>query len=543
MSFRIKLLSFILVQSLLLIGCSGSNSDSTSTFAGGGEGDFDGGGTTEPSEGTEGSEEEAGSTSIYSYYSLSVNEASKDFSGFAADGLYQGEGATPFIDVFLINPIVASSLAATNLATVNDYQYTIDGLESDPTESLPILQKVIGTPVALKTALVFDVSGSLNDVDFTALIAEAKTYVTTAQASTDSLIANQQYVVWAFGKFIVELTGGFTSDVDAINTALDLVVERRKDTLLNNAGTLGGQSNLHRAIVETIGRYQDDTYDFRDSTTIADDNNDLIDFALSNGIELSQLVLFSSGADTFLEMEQSLMIKAIQSQGFSKFEVSAQTFTSKPIFYYVTGGASQGVAYPELSAESETTEHLTLSGGAYNFADGLIQNQLAAVETRIDLDNQYVYRAAFLPRVGDHSVIFLAGSTVNQASLNYSIKDEDLAPFWFVGTPGEVLESIVFDIDGDVESNGLVEITGANGEYLSNYSASLAEVSTFLPATRWVNDEYAVDDYVWSFPSGDGTGTLNANGSYTVNSITGATAALQLENTVLGYTTRITISN
>jgi len=552
MSFRIKLLSFILVQSLLLIGCSGSDSDSTSTFAGGGEGDFDGGGSSETPSDAEESDGEVEKTSSFSYYILSVYEASKDFSGFASDDLYQLEGAVPFIDVYLINPIIASSLASTNLAVVSDYSYTVDGIESDPTESLPTLQKVIGTPIVLKTALVFDVSGSVNDVDFAALVSEAKAYVAAAQASTDPLISGQQYVVWAFGTLVAELTSGFTDDINAINTALDLVETRRKDALLGNVNSLGLTSNLHRAVVESIGRYQDVTYDFRDDPEAPEDANDLVDEATSNGIELSQLVLFSSGSDTYLEMEQSLMIKAVQSQGFSRFEASAEVFTNKPVFYYVTSGESQGTAYPELSEESETTEYLTLSGGVYNFADGLIQNQLDAVEARIDLDNQYVYRAAFLPRVGDHTVVLQSNSTVSQTSLTYTIKDEVLALFVNVSTPGEELESIVIDgtdeecdngLFDDVCFNGLVEVTGPNGEYLSNFSASLAEVSTFLPATRWVNEEYSSDDYAWSFPGGDGAGTLNGDGSYTVNSITGTTANLQLENTVLGYTTQITITN
>jgi|GEM_PF-1067710 len=546
MSFRIKLLSLLLVQSLLLIGCSGSSSDSSSTFAGSGDGDFDGGGTTDSSEGSDDSGETGDSeekTSDFSYFSLSVYEASKDFSGFDSDGLYQGEDAFPFIDLYLINPIVASTLASTSLAVAEDYSYTVDNIEADPTESFPNLQKIIGSPVALETALVFDVSGSVNDVDFAALVAEAKAYVTAAQASTDSLIANQQYVVWAFGKLIVELTDGFTSDINVINDALDLVITRRKDTVLQNGDSLGSQSNLHRAIVESIGRYKDDDYDFRDESTLVDDDNDLIDYATSNGILLSQMVLFSSGSDTFLEMEQSLMVKAIQSQGFSKIEASAEVFTNKPIFYYVIGGVSQGVSYSELSSQSEITEYLTLSDGAYSFTDGLILNQSNAVEARIDLDNQYIYRAAFLPRLGDHTVVLQTNSSVSQTSLTYSITGDALAFFVNVGTPGEELESMVLDGLGNVDFNGLVEITGPNGEYLSGFAASLAEVSTFLPATRWVNDEYLAADYAWSFPDGNGVGTLNVNGSYTVNSITGTTALLQLENTVLGYTTLILISN
>jgi hypothetical protein len=534
MSFRIKLLSFILVQSLLLIGCSGDSDFNL----GGGDGNLnEGGTTTDPSETPE---ETEGKTSAFSYYTLSVYETSKEFSGAPSDGLYQGENAYPFIQVNLINPVVALNLTSTNLATANDYSFTVDDIEADPTESFPILQKVIGSPVSLETALVFDVSGSVSEVDFAALVAEAKAYITTAQASTNSLIANQQYVIWAFGKQIIELTSGFSNDINAINAALDQVIIRRNDK------SLGSQSNLHKAIVESIGRYKDATYDFRDSSTVANEDNDLIDYASSNGILLSQMVLFSSGPDTFLEMNQSLMLKAIKSQGFSRFEDTEQEFTNKPIFYYVTGGTSQGVSYSALGEEAEITKFLTLTSGAYSFSSDLIQNQIDAVEVRIDLDNQYIYRTAFLPRVGDHSVIFKANSSVYQSTLSSSFKADDLALFVNTGTPSEVLSSMgdyPLEPGGIVFANGLVEITGPNGEYLSGFAASLAEVSTFLPATRWVSDEYATDDYAWSFPGGDGAGTLNANGSYTVNSITGATAFLQLENTVLGYTTLILISN
>jgi hypothetical protein len=533
-----------LVPSLLLIGCSGSGSDFN---LGGNGGDFGGGGTT--SDSTDDSDETGATeeiTSDFSYYSLSVYEKSMDFSGLDADNLFRTEAAYPFIRGYLINPIVASTLAATALAKAEDYSFIVDDIEVDSTESFPILQKTIGSKAYLDTALVFDVSGSVSGVDFAALVAEAKAYVLAAQASADTLIANQRYVVWAFSKDIVELTDGFTRDVDDINEALDLVVTHRTD------GTLGLTSNLHKVIVETIGRYKDDTYDFRDSSTAVADDNDLIDFASSNGVALSQMVLFSSGADTFLEMDQSLMVTAIQSQGFRRFEGSSEIFTNKPIIYYVVGGESQGVAYSALSEESETTVSLLLNSGAYSFSSGLIQDQIDAVEARIDLDNQYIYRAAFLPRVGDHTRVLKANSSVAISTLTGEYKAEDLEPYVSIGSPSEVLSSRMnyvdvaldpTDPDRIFEANGLVEITGPNGEFVSDFTASLAVVATFLPATRWVNDEYTVGDYAWSFPDGNGVGVLNASGSYTVTSITGTSARLQLENTVLGYTTFITISN
>lgn len=532
-----------MVQSLLLVGCSGSG-DSSFNLAGNDDSSTeDTSSNSDDSDDSDSSSDTEAGTSVFSFNSLAVYEATKEFSGADVDGVIQSEWAYPYIKVNMINPIIASSLASTTLAAADDFITTVDDIEIDASESFPVLQKIIGTPVSLKTALVFDVSGSVSQVDFAALIAEAKTYITAAQASSDSLIANQQYVIWAFGKVIGELTSGFTSDAAEINTALDLVVTRRNDTVAGNANSLGTQSNLHKAIVESIGRYKDDDYDFRDISTVEVDNNDLVDFSQSNGIGLSQMVLFSSGSDTFLEMSQSLMVAAIKSQGFQKFVSTEQIYTNKPVFYYVIGGTTQGASYSALSLEAESTNFLTLDGGEYDFSDGLIQNQINAVSARIDLDNQYAYRSVFLPRVGDHEMVFKSNSAVNESSITTPFENDVLILDLNTGTPSEELESMVPDGFGGVAFNGLVEITGPNGEYLSNYAASLAEVSTFLPATRWVSDEYDAGDYAWSFPGGDGVGTVSATGSYTVTSITGASSILRLENTVLGYTTDLTISN
>jgi hypothetical protein len=550
MSFRIKLLSLLLVPSLLLIGCSGSGSDfnlggNGSDFnLGGNGGDFGGGGTTDSSEGSEDdSGAESTNTSTISYFPLSVYQASSDFSESDEDGFFRLEVGYPFIWSYLINPVIASSLASTQNAVVSDYVMTIDDVEIDSSESFPILQKVLGNPANLNTALVFDISGSVNNVDFAELVIEAKAYVAASKLSSSELIANQEFVVWAFGKEIAELTAGFTSDSVVINAALDLVVTRRND------GSLSTSSNLHKAVVEVIGSYMDDTNDFRDSSTPEGDNNDLIDSTSSNGVDLSQMVLFSSGPDTFLEFDRSLMVSAITSQGFLKYENAVEVFTKKPVFYYVLGGLSQGEIYEPLSAEAETTSLLTLVAGEYRFSTSLIENQISAIESRIDLDNQYIYRYAFLPRVGEHSMLFKSNTTTNNYSLLSGYDEDELVPFVNVGTPSEVLASIGDIVFGTYEPAGLVEITGPNGEYLSinpilnRSNLSLADVSTFLPETRWVNDEYVSADYAWSFPGGGGTGVLNANGSYTVNSITGSDVVLQLENIMLGYTAEIILNN
>ena len=529
MSFRIKFLGIFLLSYLFLIGCGGSSD------LGIGNGDSDLGGSS----GTEaegsgavsetGTGSSSGSSSV-SYLPLLVYEASTGFSGFDESGVFAGSSSPSerlaWIEAFLINPIDASTFTSVTTAQASDYKVIIDDVDIDPTESFPVFQKVNGTPAFLRTALVFDVSGSVDDVDIDALIAEAKTYVSDARSSTNDMVASQEFVVWAFGQDIEELTSGFTRDVTTINAALDTVVTRY------NSKALGSSSNLHRAVVEAVGRYVNDSpaYDFS-----VDGDNDLIDVTRVDGVLLSQMVLFSSGPDTYLEMEQALMVDAIQSQAFNKVDEAGSTvgeliFLNKPLFYYVTGGVTAGTRYDALSAEAEYSDFLTLSGGSYSFSEGLIQNQIDAISARIDFDNLHVYRYAFLPRQGNHTRVFSSDSSGFNYSLTRDIKDEDLAPSIGVGPPSESLAS-------------LVEITGPNGEYLSNRAASLTDVSTFAPATRWVSESYSTSDYAWSFPSGNGAGVLNADGTYTVTGITAVSVSLQLENTVLGDVISITLTN
>lgn len=508
-----KVFSAVVFSIFVLVGCSGSDGDDFGL--GNGSGDFEQSGS-----GGSGGDSDDEETTNVSYRPLAVYEAYSDFSGFASDGLFQGESAFPFIQVFLINPINATTLNSTSSAVVDDYKVEIDDVEIDDTESFPTLQRVVGNTTFLRTALVFDVSGSVDEVDIAALVAEAKAYVAAAQSNGDETIATQEFVVWAFGRDVEELTAGFTSDPVAVNAALDLVETRF------NAGTLGSTSNLHLAVLQAVGRYIDGTYDFS-----ADGDNDLVDIATTNGVVLSQMAIFSSGNDTALSVESDLMVRAIQSQGFLTYDLaapSASEFLNKPVFYYVVGGDTAGEAYETLSEESEELGYLTLNGGSYSFSDDLIQNQIDAIDSRVDRDNQYLYRYAFLPREGDHTAVFSSKAANFNYSLTIDFTAAGLLPFAALGTPAEELAS-------------LVEITGPNGEFLSNSAASIAEVSTFAPATRWVNTEYAAGDYSWSVQSGTITGTANADGTYTVSTIGAGTNVLRLTNTITGHVADLTL--
>ncbi|MAA59258.1 MAG: hypothetical protein CMK79_03810 [Pseudomonadales bacterium] len=453
-----------------------------------------------------------------SYLPLSVYESFKEFSGADQDGVFASDYDAPWIKSYLISPVASATLQPVANAQVANYSVKVDGIEISPAESFPLLQKVIGVPTSLQTALVFDISGSMSDVSMQALVDEAKTYLAQVQLSSNPMIASQQFTLWVFANEPRELTSGFTNDIGTLNGLLDQIVT------LYDAVDLGYGTSIHRTVVEAIGRYNKDDYAFD-----ADGDNDLVDRASKNGIALSQLVIFSSGSETSLEMDVETMSKAIQSQAFVKYtraSTSNTRYQYKPVFYYVVGGTAVGETYTPLSVLAEATDNLTLVAGEYSYAESLIANQINAVEERIDLDNQYVYRFAFVPRVGDHQVIFSSKSTTNSYRLFTDIDGDDLSPG--TGAPIEEL------------TNELIEITGPNGEYIANAIIDFSVAQTFRPATRWTTLTYGASDYSWSLSGG--TGTTNSDGSYTVDSVTTPPAVLTLtNNTIGGYSAQLVI--
>ncbi len=549
MSFRSKLLSILFIPSLLLVGCGGGddfkigNGDNNL----GGESSNNDGSSDGGTGGSSGGDSE--NTSTVSYYPLSVYERYKSFSGYSSDGVFQGDFQYPLIDVLMINPINASTLLPVENAMASDYKVTVDDIDIDPSEAFPLLQKVVGMPVQLKTALVFDTSNSmdLTTAEYNALKAEVKSYIDKAKAHSNPIIANQKFVVWSFDEDATDLSQGFSNS--------DVFVKGIIDTVAKNTGS---SSNLHKAIVKVVGRYIDnaatppinfdtdgpnqDPNDFLDNRNESDNDDDLVDEVKNDGVYLTQMVLFSSGSDSKLEFTQAKMLEAIKSQGFLSYEpvdssesdsdTSTDNYLSKPVFYYVTGGSTEGDTYQALSDAAEETVSLTAVNGAYTFSDALIESQLSAIDKRINLDNQYVFRYAFLPRQGDHTAVFSSKTTAANFSLTTTYKADFFTALGYtgLGTPYNELSS-------------LVEVTGPNGEYLPGNMASLSQVSTFMSATRWTTDSYdAVTDYTWSLVNG--TGSVNADGSYTVSSISGASAQLTLTNTARGGETAvITITN
>lgn len=528
MSFRKNLLGAMLLPSLLLVGCGGDGED-FNLFNG--EGDFSGGDSSS-GDGGDDADGDSTNTSTVSYLPLKVYEKYKSYSGFPSDGLFQGESQFPLIPVHIINPISSTSLQSVSTAVASDYKVTVDDIEIDSSENFPVLQKIVGNSAVLKTALVFDLTGSTDEVDYPKLVAEAKSYISKVQSHSNSIIANQEFVIWSFGESnpalenVTEITSGFTSNAGDLDLALD-ALKFKKEQIQN------APSSLHKAVVKVVGRYQDDSVtpviDYAN-----DGDNDLYDRVTSDGIQLSQMVIFSSGPDNLREFEEAKMVEAIESQGFLEFDsndpASIDNFTNKPVFYFVLGASSPGNPYTELSDIAESTVSLVLNGAAYSFSDSLINRQIGAINRRIDLDNQYIYRYAFLPRQGEHTAIFSSRTD----DFNYSLTTQYESAY-FTDNGFDVLGAPAYEL------GSLVEITGPNGEYLSGDEASLQNVSTFKPATRWTSEKFLASDYTWTLT--DGVGAPNADGSYSVTSITGVSALLEVENTLRNDTAQITITN
>lgn len=491
-----KLIMAILVAAMSTVGCGGDkNKDSDFTFASGGTG-F----------------ESTGNPSV-SFVPKAPFERFSSFSDLSEDGVYQGNVVFPLVFQYLITPVSSSSFQPIAGVRASDYLVTINGVPVDPRENFSMLQKVVGAPVSLRTALVFDVSSSVDQIDMEKLIEEAKRYIEQAEQSTNPAVANQEYVIWAFAREVESIIRNFTADNEQINQGLDTVLDRFK------TGVLGSSSNLHRAILQAVGRYVDEGegLDFR-----SDGDNDLVDTTSNTNIRLSQLVLFSAGTDTFQEIEQSLMVDAIQSQGFAKLgsaDIDAELM-NKPVFYYVVGGDNSGSAYTALADEAEKVTQLQLQSDRYTFAEGLVNDQISAIEARVNLNQLYLYRFGFLPRLGEHEVVFESPGTDSSRRLTTDVTEEYLEQRINLGTPAEELAT-------------LVEITGPNGEYLAESKASFSAVKTFGAATRWVNEAFNADSYEWAILSGAAQGRANANGTFTITSKEPGDVVLQVRNTDL----------
>ncbi len=446
--------------------------------------------------------------------------------------VYLNYGRSPFINNFTINPVDSRTLAAVTDTEASDFSITEDDLPVNPKVSFPLLQKIIGNQLAVRSAIIINTSGAMAGVDKDAFIQGIKNYVIAAKAHSDYYIANQAYTVWGYSGTVVEETTGATSDLTDINVALDSVLAKWKTETYEASS---GSNHTYDAIVEAIGRYNGPSeftgaadLEFRDSTTAAADDNDLIEYITPDYILASNVLLFSRGYGTPNNFGSAFAEKALTAQSTKIYDptsvgAGANTDTllkAMPLIYVVPDDSSDLDDF--LSSLAASTINTGISGGKYEFSDQVIASQRSGLGQKDGLSNQHVLRWASAIRSGEGHNVSVKTRTADDEygfTLSYKI---DLNPANLAAMP-----------------DPQVEITGANNEYIaanlisSDYDSAITYanlISNFYPATRWTNQVFDVAaDYQW-VATPPASITINADNSASIASGASYPITLTLTN-------------
>lgn len=448
---------------------------------------------------------------------LSIFETSKDYSLLSKENVHITESYFPFIHGVMLSVHNAETLAI-DTGTVDDFVIREDEQVVDPLESFPVLQTVGAIPTYLHTAIVIDVSGSVRNSPagnpLPEAVSEAKAIIAQAQASTDPVIKNQRFTIWAFGKKVKELTpNGFTEDSTILNTALDEVLNS------NLYDDLDSPSSLNLAIVQAIGRYDgqgasnDPTaYTFRDDGTVGNTNNDLIEGVSTERIQLSSLIVITSGAadQKFTDEQVKIAIES-QSQVIFKTESDEEDTANEEV---IIGEDGESDSEAPAGAESEVTKNLgkpfiaVLVGNStrvqasitdnanhiidlrgksdseISFASTVLGYQTSLINFRKREGDRYLLRYASVYRSGKHESLITTGAVDTSYSLTGEI---DIPTEIDINMPSGVYIPGVFSS---------VEITGPSDQYLQR-SVNVNNTNVFYPTTRWTSAVYSASDYTW----------------------------------------------
>tara|TARA_Y100000296_G_scaffold59071_1_gene68128 strand:- start:540 stop:2246 length:1707 start_codon:yes stop_codon:yes gene_type:complete len=481
--------------------------------------------------GTEG--ETAENTS--SYYPLQFY---LDGEGYTDEsGVFGGVWFSPLVHGYIISPVHAETLAPLENPDINNFVVTVDGESVSAAEQGLMMQKIIGMPVNLRTAIVIDTSASNSEaagVSVTALVNEVKDYIAAAQASSNPIIAEQQFTLVAYadaGDGVEALVPDLTSDSATLYAALDALPATWNDR--------GSSTATYEAIVRSVGRYVGTGSGgvSSDIDLFSDDLDDLTEsyvydgsfwtndaFQLT-GVNVSSIVLVSAGGNTntqaffkedaltalnwqsllqFVEEDNSDASDEDQSESESEEdqtdtessgdEISDTKSIGKPLIYVSVADSEvdPSVGVGELAAEIINTNSLT----SFSFAPQVIAAQERTLSERLKLDNQYLVRYVVFERDGSHEAIFKSESN----GYNYTLTtDIDMSDGSFLTLP---------------QGEAAVEIAGPKNVYLPSGSVSLTNVTNLHPATRWTVASYEPADYSWTV---DGqVRSKNADGSITI---------------------------
>jgi hypothetical protein len=461
---------------------------------------------------------------------LSILETSSDYSGFEDDNIYRTQRDYPYISKYLVSVFDSTTLTST-AGIIDDFLITENGTVVDPLESFPILQPIGAIPTYLHTAIVIDVSNSVKaTVGLNPIITETKEMITAMKASSDSVIANQRFSIWAFGRNVQEITSGFTADATALNSALDSIL-----TVDVKEG-----SNLKQAIIEAIGNYNGEGGDgsngdfaFRDSGST---NNDLIEEVNTDRIQLSSLILITSGSDNLNVFEDDQVKTALESQSQVIFDtatssgagtVSATKNFGKPFITVLVG--NDAVTSVVITNNASNVINLKKVTGELDYAAQVVSFQTKLITQRKRESDRNVLRYASPLRQGTHEGVLSTSAVDFKYSLTHEIKFQ--AP-QTVGMPSEVY------IPQQVTS---VEIVGENNQYLQNV-ININNTNTFYPATRWTSNQFAISDYVWQLNGAVQSSDLTT-GAVTIDPASiSSSSILSLTNNAISETKNIQLT-
>ena len=455
-------------------------------------------------------------TSLITYFPLQVYEQGSDY---VAEDLFQGIWFEPLIHGYMIAPVDAETLEAATSPSIDEFRVTIDDADVDPQEQGLIMQKVIGLQVSLDTAIIIDTSSSMQSVDKAAFIQEVKDFISQAQASSDPVIRDQRFTLWAFGTDVEALVSDFTTDASVLNSALT--------DIESNWDSRGSYSAIYQSIVRSVGSYvgsgSSDLSSVIDMSL--DGDNDLVDgyrynasysygLTLLEGINLSNVIIFTAGNNSVNYFDVDTAKSALYWQSFLVYnEEAAEEVTSdettdttadtvtqdgmtllgKPLLYVSVGDSVD----TNLSALSAVTIEANSPTDFSNVAEQLITAQKSATELRTRPENQYLVRYSVPERDGKHTLVFASDT----ANYNYTLTTElDLS----TAAPWP-----------EAQVSPAVEITGPDNSYLAANTVSLSEVTKLYPATRWTTTDYT-GAYEWKVngvtvsPATDGSITLTS---------------------------------
>lgn len=422
---------------------------------------------------------------------LSILETSSEYSGFESDNLFASEVDYPFILKNMVSVFDSKTLEPVQ-GIVDDFLILENDKSIDSFESFPILQNIGAIPTYLHTGIIIDVSGSVKStIGINKVISETKSMILAMKGSADPIVANQRFSVWVFARHVSEVTSGFTSDTVILNTALDSIAE-----IIIQDG-----SNLNGAIVEAIGNYNgpggeggNGEYRFRDTGA---ENNDLIEEVSTDRIQLSSLIVITSGTDNLQVFDDEQVKTAIEAQSQVIFDTATDSEVEtdaadkksktknfgKPFVAVLIG--RDPVVATAITDNASSIIDLKGATGDLEYAQKVVVAQANLIEQRKRESDRNVLRYATPVRQGTHAAVITTGAEDFTYSLTYDIDFQNVQT---EGMPSEVYIPLTITS---------VEITAENNRYLQNV-ININDTNVFFPATRWTTTQFAVSDYTWA---------------------------------------------